>query len=132
MDAQYQTGLCSICRDVVCPKKFIASKNWINTIAQTFSIFREAVRNKCIICSVVWDLSFQYRHIWSESPELWGQMSFMSYKDYDDDNIVKLNVLYKNPLQDHRASQLAIARFHLIPVDGKFYLAASPQSIFEL
>jgi hypothetical protein len=92
--------------------------------AQTFNTFREAVRNKCIICSVVWDLSYQYRHIWSKSPELWEQMSFRPYRDSDEDNIVKLHVLYENPLKGLQVAEATEAEFLLIPVDGKFYLAA--------
>jgi hypothetical protein len=111
-------GLCAA-RD-----KFAVSKGWIKVAAQTFNTFREAVRNKCIICSVVWDLSYQYRHIWSKSPELWEQMSFRPYIDSDDDNIVKLHVLYKNPLKDHQVAEATEAKFRLIPVDGEFYLAA--------
>ena len=48
-------------------------------------------------------------------------MSFRPYKDSDDNNIVKLHVLYKTPLEDH---QVAEAEFRLIPFDGKFYVAA--------
>ena len=61
-------------------------------------------------------------------------MSFRPYKDSDDDNIVKLHVLYKNLLKDHQVAEATEANFRLIPVDGKFYLAAlhSPYLSFEV
>lgn len=108
----------------MCLKEFAESKTWITAAAQTFNTFHDAVRNKCIICSVVWDLSYHYRHTWSKSPELWEPMGFLPCKDSDDDNIVKLYVSYKNPLKDGQAAEATGAIFRLIPVNRKLYLAA--------
>ncbi|KAH6975081.1 hypothetical protein BKA56DRAFT_83245 [Ilyonectria sp. MPI-CAGE-AT-0026] len=76
-----QDGLCSDCRGVLLVKTADASKKTVIIKDQTFKVFREAVRNGCYIRSVVWHLSRQYRHRWSESPELWNPMQFSASVD---------------------------------------------------
>lgn len=115
-----QHSLCSVCRGIILVEISDASKDLVRATGQSFEVFREAVKNKCIICSVVWQLSRQYRHIWSESPEVWEPLSFKAEVYASEENIIRLNVLWINPLK----TELTDARFRLISIDGKFQLKA--------
>lgn len=107
-----QDGLCSDCRGVLLVKTSDASKKPVVIEEQTFKVFREAVRNKCYICSVVWHLSRQYRHQWSKSPELWRPMQFRATVDLN--AAFELYVSYSNPSTDNAAGAL----FHLVSIDS--------------
>ncbi|KAF4339023.1 heterokaryon incompatibility [Fusarium beomiforme] len=114
---KYKENLCPICRDILLVRTSDASKGWVRATGQTFQIFREAVENKCIICSVPWYLSRQYRHLWAESPELWEPMDFKAHIDSGEENIIKLHILYNNPLKN----QTTEAKFRLISTNDVEY-----------
>lgn len=109
---KHQDGLCSDCRGVLLVKTSDASKKAVIIKEQTFKVFREAVRNRCYICSVIWHLSRQYRHRWSESPELWRPVQF--YATVGSDAAIDLHVSYSNPSTGNHAG----ADFHLVSIDG--------------
>lgn len=117
---RYQENLCPICQGILLVRTSDASKGWVKATGQTLQIFREAVENKCIICSVIWYLSRQYRHLWSESPELWEPMNFWAHIDSCEQSIIKLHVLYNNPLKNETTE----AKFRLISTNGMFQLQA--------
>jgi hypothetical protein len=85
----------------------------------TFEVFHDAVKNQCIICSVIWDMSYQYRHLWLESPHLWEPMCY-TFFNYSAETIVILSVVYCEPLSDPLDKISPSASFHFIPVDGRF------------
>ncbi|EXM17407.1 Heterokaryon incompatibility [Fusarium oxysporum f. sp. vasinfectum] len=114
---KYQENLCPICQGILLVRTSDASKRWVKATGQTLQIFREAVENKCIICSVVWYLSRQYRHLWSESPELWEPMNFKAHIDSGEENIIMLHILYNNPLKNETTE----AKFRLISTNDVEY-----------
>lgn len=113
---KFNQSLCSICQDVLLVNTSDASKDFVKATGQTFEVFREAVKSKCIICLMVWQLSREYRHMWSETPSLWLPMTFRASKAQGEGSVISLHVSYVN----HSKNEVAVAHFYLIPTNGAF------------
>lgn len=116
--------VCSTCRSVLCPEPGVCSERdpgsvYFTPAGQTLRAFRQASQQGCAVCSTIWNLTERHRHAWSNaSRETWEPLRYRVAKYQGEESVVRLNVLYKDPLK----SEVDELRFRLIPVDGQYRL----------
>ena len=112
-------GVCSICQAVVSSetdKSNPESQGWISTTAQTFDVFRDAATQHCAICSTLWNLTEKHRDSWLNAPEAWEPLRYKPEGPREGENLVRLNVLYQDPLKGSTAD----LRFRLVAIDSMY------------
>ncbi|KAL2193979.1 heterokaryon incompatibility protein-domain-containing protein [Corynascus similis CBS 632.67] len=95
--SQPESWLCSICTQVVQPKRNKLAFSIDAPNGQTLEQFRKAAADNCFMCSKIWNLSGQHRQAWeSLAAEEWNSFHYFVDREDEYDNYFVFSEVQKN------------------------------------